>query len=75
MIWLSRQKTSGGHSDSIIAQRNNLTNLDIIDDNNIDTPNKTPRNQLLQNTVNIVKYRITNPLAERGCSHETMITK
>ena len=42
MIWLSRQKTSGGHSDSIIAQRNNLTNLDIIDDNNIDTPNKTP---------------------------------
>ena len=75
MIWLSRQKTSGGHSNSITAQRKNLTNLDIIDDNDTDTPNKTARNQLLQNTVNVVKYRINNQPAERGCSHKTMITK
>ena len=40
--------------------------------------NKRTRIQKLQNTVNVVRYRIktaNNPSAEEGCSHKIMITK
>ena len=73
------EKTSGGHSHPIALQRKDTTKLDKQLTKLILTPqNKRTRIQKLQNTLNVVTYRIkiaNNPPPEKGFSHKIMITK
>ena len=75
----SVEKTSGGHSHAIAPQRKDTTELDKqLTEMILITQNKRTRVQKLQNTVNVVRYRIkiaNNPPAEKGCSHKIVITK
>ena len=73
------KKTCGGHSHLIAPQRKDTIKLDKQRTEMILIPqNKRPRNQKLQNTVNVVRFRIkiaNNSPPVKGCSHKIMITK
>ena len=73
------EKTSGGHSHPIAPQRKDTTELDKeITKMILIRRNERARNQKLQNTVNVVRYRIkidNNLPAEKECSHKIMIAK
>ena len=68
------EKTSGGHSHPIVSQRKDATELvKEITEMILIRRNKRARNQKLQNTANVVRYRIkidNNAPAEKECSHK-----
>ena len=68
------EKTSGGHSHPIVSQRKDATELvKEVTEMILIRRNKRARNQKLQNTANVVRYRIkidNNPPAEKECSHK-----
>ena len=73
------ENTGEGNTHIIVPQRKYTTKLDKQRTEMILIPqNKRARNQKLENTVNLLRYRIkiaNKPPAEKGCSHKEMITK